>query len=588
MKLDRKRLTQLRDAIAQVEPTYFGLHEVEIFPGPNPYSERSVVVLHLGGKAEAVAAAAAQEAGRLASARIGVEMSRGVRSGEGNRLACWLEYFPGGSNLQSVAFALQALQTALVTVAPSRPGDRRRRQRVTAELEALQSTGAHLVDVQSQFLVAAARRAGVPVHNVGRTNLVWQFGWGARSEIFFLTASTEDAVPGHQATRMKQITKALFEEIGLPTPAWRLVTQNEDPLAAANEVGWPCVVKPPNQAFGNGVTANVANAAELGRAVAVARAFSPLTMIEAHEPGWDHRLMVVDGRLVAAIRRDPPSITGDGKSNVEELIAALNQGRDGSREKGYLLPVQRDQPLDERLARRGLSMASVLPLGETLVLRSVANFSTGGSTKDMTSVIHPQIKGLAESLATSLGLRTAGIDYITTDISRSHDEVGGGFIEVNAMPRIRLLMAAGLPEEEVGSILLGERPGRIPVTLVIASRADLAEMQGEVRRRTATRPGAAAASAGWAQIGPAELPAGGLDPVATISAVLRHRTVDELVILWSPREIEEFGFPVDRLRRAVLVGEEVGEIWLSVLQRLCPDIISAGDPAAALEAALAR
>jgi hypothetical protein len=64
--------------------------------------------------------------------------------------------------------------------------------------------------------------------------------------------------------------------------------------------------------------------------------------------------------------------------------------------------------------------------------------------------------------------------------------------------------------------------------------------------------------------------------------------VDELVILWSPREIEEFGFPVDRLRRAVLVGEEVGEIWLSVLQRLCPDIISAGDPAAALEAALAR
>jgi cyanophycin synthetase len=571
-----------------VEPTCFQLGEVEIFPGANPYSERSVVVIHLWGDAEAVAEAAAQEAGRLASSRIGVEMSRGVCSGEGKRLACWLEYFPGGSNLQSAIFALQALQTALVTAAAARSGDERHRQRAAAELEALQRTSAHLVDVQSQFLVAAARRARIPVHNVGRTNLVWQFGWGSRSEIFFLTASTEDAVPGHQATRMKQITKALFDEIGLPTPAWRMVTQHEDPLPAADAVGWPCVVKPPNQAFGNGVTANVADAAELVRAVAVARAFSPLTMIEAHEPGWDHRLMVVDGRLVGAIRRDPASITGDGKSNIEELIAALNEGRDGSREKGYLLPVQRDQPLDERLERRGLSMESVLPLGETLVLRSVANFSTGGSTKDMTSVIHPQIKGLAESLATSLGLRTAGIDYITTDISRSHDEVGGGFIEVNAMPRIRLLMAAGLPEEEVGSILLGERPGRIPVTLVIAGRTDLAKMEGEVRRSTAARPGAAAVSAGWAQIGPVELPAGGLDPAAAVSAVLRHRTVDELVILWSPREIEAFGLPVDRLKRTVLVGEAPGEVWISVLQRLCPDIISAADPAAALEAALAR
>jgi hypothetical protein len=113
-------------------------------------------------------------------------------------------------------------------------------------------------------------------------------------------------------------------------------------------------------------------------------------------------------------------------------------------------------------------------------------------------------------------------------------------------------------------------------------------MEGEVRRRTAKRPGAAAVAAGWAQLGPVELPAGGLDPAAMVSAVLRHRTVDELVILWSPQEIEALGLPVDRLQRTVLVGEGLGEIWFSVLQRLCPDIISAADPAAALEAAFAR
>ena len=303
-------------------------------------------------------------------------------------------------------------------------------------------------------------------------------------------------------------------------------------------------------------------------------------------PGADHRLMVVDGRLTGAARRDPPAITGDGKRTIGQLIAALNKDRDGSRERGFLLPVAQDAPLDALLARRGLSMDAVLPAGSSLVLRSVANFSVGGSASDVTDQVHPQIRGLAELLAVATGLRTAGIDYLTTDISRSHDEVGGGFIEVNAMPRLRVLMMGARSPDDIGAELLGDGPGRIPVTLiVIGDSAALAELSGPLRTRAAARPACAAVSAQWGQIGATELPAMPADAFGAMSTMLRHKSVGELVIVWTAEEIARFGMPVDQLARMVVIGSENSPPNAA---DFCRDIVVVADCKAAIEAAFAE
>jgi D-alanine-D-alanine ligase-like ATP-grasp enzyme len=543
MQLGPQRIAAFRTALAPVDASAFGLTGLEVWPGATRYSPRSVALCRFTALPAALAELAAKEAERLLTAKLGIAIAAGTCSGKDGSRICWAEYFPGGAEYPCAQLSLQALQVALLATAAKDAG---RGQAAEELVRRFKAAPAKLIFVQSQFILAAARGAGLPIFNVAG-DAAWQVGWGARSDIFVMTASMGDSVSGHQLTAKKHVTKLLLRELGFPTPEWRVVPEGGDALKAATELGWPCVVKPIDMAFGTGVTANVRTPAELAAAVALARKHGRKIMVEAHEPGADHRLMVVDGKLVGAARREPPRVTGDGKRTIAELLAKLNASRDGTRSTGYLLPVKEDPELLALLAGHQLSLGSVLAKGRTLELRSVANFSTGGSATDVTKEVHPQIRGLAELLATSVGLRTAGIDYITPDIRRSHAEAGGGFIEVNAMPRLRLLMTSEGSEASIGALLLGDLPGRIPVTLIVGHDETLAASLREQRI-----PGHAAVGAKWARVGPTDLQTDGLDPFEIVSAVLRNRAVEELIILWSPSEIAEFGVPVDRLQRAIV------------------------------------
>ena len=583
MRLNPARVAQFRQAVALCEPSAFGLVDVEMFPGVTVYSTRSTVVCKFDSTASKQLQQAGEEAARLIETKLGLPIAWGVQSDAAEPLVLWMEYFPGGARYDSAHLVLQALQAAFAVVGAATSGTKLHAEAADRETARLGKLPARDI-FPSSFVIAAARHADLPIDNVGGSSVAWQFGWGCRSEIFFVTGSLRDSVPGHQISWRKNVAKRMFREIGLPTPEWRLIGADGDALRAAEEVGWPCVVKPIDRAFGAGVTANISNAAELRAAVATAGRLSRTIMIEAHEPGDDHRLMVVDGRLIAAIKRVPASVTGDGRRTVEQLMANLNAGRDGTRATGFLEKVTPDAALQARLATRKYSMSSVLPKGEQLQLRTVANVSAGGSPTDVTDRVHPQVRGMAELLATSLGLRATGIDYVTSDISRGHAEVGGGFIEANAMARVRVLISGGRSELDVGALLLGERPGRIPVTLIVGDGAALAALSGPVRERAAASPGRAAVSLDWAQIGATELPMPGLDPFGAVSAVLRHLTVEELVILWTPAEIAKFGLPVDQIAQAVLIGGTVREPCLA---QICPYIIAVADANAAIEAAFA-
>jgi cyanophycin synthetase len=520
----------------------------------------------------------------LASEILGVSLRWGASAAHGGRATCWVEYFPGGNDYDGASLSAQALEIALAASAEAVSVDAVAIPVTAKRVQKLnESASRYRIDDHSHFLISAARMRQLPILPTGAP-ACWQFGWGSRSEIFWQAASNADGFAGFMVQKNKSLTKHLMRQLGLPTPPWRML--GADPLEAAREVGWPCVVKPGDRGGGKGITTNIRSDEELERAIALARSFSSKVIAEAHEPGDDYRLTVIDYQLVSAVRREPPFVIGDGRSSVRDLIVALNKPRLGPlRKVGYLVPIRDDTALQDMLASKRLSLDSVLEKGVRLVLRSAANRSTGGHAVDVTDQIHPQTRMMAEVLAKAVSLRAVGIDYITKDITRPHHEVGGGFIEINTTPGLTVIAAAGRSEEEVGSYVLGSRPDRIPVTLLVCGQDGLEQASQAFRQSITDAEGAAAASAGWAQIGAFQLPAAAEEPMTLVYQMLRHRAVGALTIIWTPEMIYEFGVPVDRLEKVVIWEAELHDEWLSLLRRICPHILFAQGKSEAIKAA---
>ena len=187
----------------------------------------------------------------------------------------------------------------------------------------------------------------------------------------------------------------------------------------------------------------------------------------------DHRLLVVNGQLVAAAKRVPAHVVGDGKSTVEELVATVNQDpRRGVGHEKVLTRISLDAQAERMLAQKDYDNSSVPASGEIVYLQPTANLSTGGTSVDVTDVIHPDNKSMAERAILALGLDVGGVDFITTDIARSYREVGGGICECNAAPGFRMHVAPSEGEprdvaEPVLDMLFPEgTPHRIPIAAI--------------------------------------------------------------------------------------------------------------------------
>jgi cyanophycin synthetase len=261
------------------------------------------------------------------------------------------------------------------------------------------------------------------------------------------------------------------------------VTTLEAAQTAAATIGYPVVVKPSNQKGGRGIMTGLKSADEIRIAFERAREYSDRVLVESLIEGTDHRLMIVDGKFLAASMRSPPIITGDGKRTIDELIRELNTDplRDGWRWK----PVTEDSELNRLLDKAGYRLDTVLETGETIALRSTANISTGGTSIDLTDSVHPDNRELAVRAAKAIGLDVAGVDFMTTDVSQSYKVVGGAIIEVNARAGFRphTWVVKGQPRDVAGAVidnmftlgnkgrvclaLIAGRQGRRPVALVL-------------------------------------------------------------------------------------------------------------------------
>jgi cyanophycin synthetase len=322
-------------------------------------------------------------------------------------------------------------------------------------------------------IVAAARARGIPVGRLDGDCLV-QLGHGARQRRIMGSLTNRTGFLSEAISRDKSLTKQLLRELGIPVPAGRLVADADDAWAAACALGLPVVVKPRDEDCGVGVSLMLKTREQVASAYIKARDCRPDVLVERHLPGAVHRLFVVDDRLVAAVRRDPPQVSGDGQQSVAELVAAANRDpRRGDGPDQPLYPIAIDDEVVQTLADQQLTLDSVPVRGQAVALRYDPKAGYGGTLLDVTECVHAETAAAVLDSVRVTGLDVAGVDLMASDISLPLEEQGGGVLEVNGGPAIYLHRSPfcepsrPVAEAIVNSLIPMGQSGRIPIVAVI-------------------------------------------------------------------------------------------------------------------------
>lgn len=311
---------------------------------------------------------------------------------------------------------------------------------------------AHTEQTLIASYIKAADKRGVPTRILFKGADFLGFGQGRhqhRSLMNFTEATSHIAT---LTSTRKPVAAALFRAMGLPVPKHIVVADVEGALAAARQLGFPVVVKPAARDYGTAVSVDLRHPDEVRQAFAIAAPHGRV-LVEEFIPGFQHRMMVIDGRLTSVRRHKPAHIVGDGSSSVRMLVEMTNQARLA---KGWA-PILLDKAAMFVLRKAGKTEQSIPEQGEEVFLRLQANLSTGGTMDVVSDITHPDNAALAIRAAAILGIDVAGVDFITSDISKSYLEAGGAICEINVTPGFifdeeALLLEKWYPDGQDGRI----------------------------------------------------------------------------------------------------------------------------------------
>jgi len=321
-------------------------------------------------------------------------------------------------------------------------------------------------------IVDEAKSRGIPWVRLNKNSLV-QLGYGiSQKRIQATVASTTSSIAVEIACD-KEDTKNLLEAASIPVPGGRIIYNEEELQEAINAIKYPVVLKPINGNHGRGATINVKTWEEATGAMAAAKKISKAVIVEKYITGFDHRILVINYRFVAAAKRTPAMVTGDGKSTIQQLIDEVNSDpRRGYGHENVLTAIRVDETTMNILGDKGLTLESILKKDEPLLLKATANLSTGGTSTDITDLVHPYNIFMCERIARLIGLDICGIDIMAPTITEPINENGGAVLEVNAAPGFRMHIAptAGLPRNVAEPVIdMLYPPGssfRIPIVAV--------------------------------------------------------------------------------------------------------------------------
>ena len=353
----------------------------------------------------------------------------------------------------------------------------------------------HLAERQAlgpstRSLIKAAEERGIPWFRLNNQSLI-QMGHGKYQKRIEATTTSDTSMIATEIAKDKSLAYRILSDLGLPVAKQRLVYKLNRAIQAAEKIGYPVVLKPVDGNHGKGVTVNVRNEDELEAAYDIAKQYSDGVLVEQMIKGYDHRLLVINGKLEAAALRMPGRVVGDGKSTVKQLVDAVN--RDPRRGVGHekeLTQIHIDTQAMSCLAEKGYTLDTVPAAGETVLLRKTANLSTGGTAIDVTDIIHPANREMAERTIKAVGLDIGGVDFLSEDITVSYKDNGAGICEVNAGPGFRMHVAPseGKPRDIAAKVIEmmfpPGRPSRVPVAALTGTngKTTTARMLAHVMR----------------------------------------------------------------------------------------------------------
>jgi len=321
-------------------------------------------------------------------------------------------------------------------------------------------------------LVAAAKERGIPWLRLNDYSLV-QFGHGRHQKRIQATCTGNTSNIAVELASDKEETNGILRDLGLPVPQQYLVRSAANAKRAAQRMGYPVVIKPLNANHGRGVSINLTTPEQVEEAFDKAREHSRSVLVESFLLGFDHRMLVINGELIAVAKRMPGHVVGDGEHTVEQLVDIINSDpRRGVGHEKVLTRLEFDHQADRLLGQLGYDRQTVPARDEVVFLRSTANLSTGGTAIDVTDSVHPDNREMAIRTIKAIGLDVGGVDFLTTDISQSYRETGGGICEVNAGPGFRMHVAPseGTPRDVAGPVIDGlfapGSNGRIPIAAI--------------------------------------------------------------------------------------------------------------------------
>ncbi|WP_171236836.1 cyanophycin synthetase [Ruegeria sp. HKCCA6837] len=306
-------------------------------------------------------------------------------------------------------------------------------------------------------LVKAAQERDIPWIRLNSGSLV-QFGHGKYQKRIQATITSETKHISVEISCDKEDTHNLLNDLGLPVPQQRMVYSAREAVRAAARIGHPVVVKPLDANHGRGVSINLNSDEEVeaGFAEAKEHSRSRAILVESFITGFDHRMLVVNNKLVAVAKRVPGHVAGDGTHTIAELVEIVNEDpRRGIGHEKVLTMLEIDNQAKRLMENAGVTEETVLPDGEVFYLRSTANLSTGGTAIDLTDVVHPDNRDMAERAIMAVGLDVGGVDFLIDDITKSYKDIGGAIVEVNAAPGFRMHVAPseGQPRDVAGKVI---------------------------------------------------------------------------------------------------------------------------------------
>ncbi len=427
-------------------------------------------------------------------------------------------------------------------------------------------------------IVAAAKARNIPSRRLNSGSLV-QLGFGSKQRRILTAETDRTGAIAESIAQDKDLTRSLLRAVGVPVPDGRPVRDAQDAWEAAREINAPVVVKPRFGNQGRGVATNLVTREQVETAFANAREEGDEVVVERYAPGADYRVLVVGGRVVAASRREPAQVIGDGQSTIAQLIEDVNKDPRRADHHATALSKIVLEPISLGvLAEQGYEPSSIPAAGTRVLIRRNANLSTGGTAADVTDEVHPDVAARAVDAARVIGLDIAGIDIVALDIRRPMEEQGGVVVEVNAGPGLRMHLepSSGQPRP-VGEAIIdmmfpeGEN-GRIPIVAVtgVNGKTTTTRLVAHILRGTGKTVGMT--NSDGVYVGNRRIEAGDCSGPQSARSILINPKVEAAVLEAARGGILREGLGFDRCDVAIVTnigeGDHLGLSGIETLEKL--------------------